>query len=73
MYYHNMAWRYLGKDAINKNTKPVSWVPREREQKMVSFQVDPEFHDKLKEFAESSGLKISQLCRYALAREMNSM
>ena len=40
---------------------------------MVSFQVDPEFHDRLKVFAESSGLKISQLCRYALAREMNSM
>ena len=73
MHYHNMAWKSLGKDAINKNTKPVSWVPRERGQKMVSFQVDPEFHDKLKEFAESSGLKTSQSCRYALAREMNGI
>ena len=55
------------------SSKPVECVPREQEKKMVSFQVDPEFHDRLKVFAESSGLKISQLCRYALAREMDSM
>ena len=68
-----MAWKSLGHDAVNKSTKPVEWIPREQEKKMVSFQVDPEFHDRLKVFAESSGLKISQLCRYALAREMDSM
>ena len=54
------------------SSKPVEWIPREQEKKMVSFQVDPEFHDRLKVFAESSGLKISQLCRYALAREIDS-
>ena len=68
-----MTWKSLGHDAVNKNIKPVEWIPREQEKKMVSFQVDPELHDRLKVFAESSGLKISQLCRYALAREMNSM
>ena len=68
-----MAWKSLEHDDVNKNTKPVEWIPREQEKKMVSFQVDPEFHDRLKVFAEPSGLKISQLCRYALAREMDSM
>ena len=38
---------------------------------MMSFQVDPEFHDRLKVFTEPLGLKISQLCHYALAREMD--
>ena len=40
---------------------------------MASFQVDPEFQDRSKVFAEFSILKISQLRRYALAREMDSM
>ena len=47
-------------------------VNKKKEKKVASFQVDPEFHDRLKVFAESSGLKISQLCRYALAREIDS-
>ena len=40
---------------------------------MISIQVNPEFHDRLKVFAKSSGLKISRICRYAHAREMDSM
>ena len=40
---------------------------------MMSFQADPEFHDRLKVFAECLGPKLSQLCRYALAREMDCM
>ena len=67
-----MPWNSLGRDAINKNTKPVEWLPREQDKKMLSFQVDPEFHEKVKAFAKSSGLKVSQLCRYALAREINN-
>ena len=41
--------------------------------KVTSFQVDPEFQDRSKVFAESSGLQISPLRRFALAREADSM
>jgi len=65
-----VAWKSLGKDAVNKNTKPVSWEAREVDKKMVSFQAEYEFYERIKEHAEHHGLKLSQFIRYAVSKEM---
>lgn len=67
-----MAYKSLGRDAVNKNTKPIQFIPREKDDKMVSFTMPYHQYEKLKEYASSNGLKVSQLCRYALSKEMNS-
>ena len=62
--------RSTGKDAVNKNTKPIQFIPRERDERIMTFKCSPEFHEKVKEYAKESDIKVSQLCRIALAEMM---
>ena len=67
-----MGWKSLGHDAVNSTTKKLEFEAREPENKMMAFAVEPEFYEKVKSYAKDNGLKMSQLCRYALAKEMRS-
>lgn len=67
-----MAWKSLGKDAVNKNTKPIQFIPREADDKLVQCRVTPAFHEKLQQYCEEHQIKMSQFVRYALSRTMNS-
>ena len=62
-----MAYRSLG------GAKPPEFIPREREQVMIGCNVDPEFHDKLKDYCSENQIKLSQLIRFSLSRAMQTM
>ena len=49
-----MAYRSLG------GAKPQEFIPKEREQAMIRCNVDPEFHDKLKNDCSENQIKLSQ-------------
>ena len=52
--------------------KPVHWIPRECEEKMVSAKFHPDFHAKVKAYCDTHQMKISQLIRYAVAKEIEN-
>jgi len=54
-------------------TKPLTFIPRERNQIMVGCYVDPDFHDTVKDFCSDNQIKLSQFIRFALARAMSTM
>jgi len=65
-----MAWRSLGRDAVNKNTKPLDWIDRESPGKLINCRVTPEFHQEIQDYCKKSHIKVSQLKRLLLAREI---
>lgn len=67
-----MAYRSLGKDAPgrDRNTS-VQFEPRPAEDCLVTCRLQPEFHDKLKTYCSDNHIKMSQLVRYLLAKEVN--
>ena len=50
----------------------LEWVGRSGERRQISASLDPLFHDEVVAYADSVGLKVAQLIRYALAREVRS-
>lgn len=65
-----MAWKSLGKDAVNRNTKPIEWTGRKREKATIVTNVEYEFREKLKKYCEKTQITQSSLIRYLIAREM---
>ena len=67
-----MGWKSLGKDAPGKGrtTSLQFEVREERDKKIVSFQADTEWLERLTEFCKETGLKRSQFLRYAAMKEM---
>lgn len=52
--------------------KPVQWIPREPDNKTLSFAVDAQLHETIKSYCKESGLKMSQFLRYAALKEIKS-
>jgi hypothetical protein len=50
----------------------LEWVGRPRDRRQISATIDPAFHDEVVAYANSVELKLTQLIRYALAREIRS-
>lgn len=48
----------------------LEWVGRCGDRRQISVSLDPLFHDEVVAYADSVGLKVTQLIRYALAREV---
>ena len=65
-----MSWRSLGRDAVNKNIKPLDWIDRESTDKLINCRVTPEFHQEIQDYCKKSLIKVSQLMRLLLAREI---
>lgn len=51
----------------------VQWIPRDREEMMVSVALHPDFHSRVKEYCAVHQMKISQLIRYAVAKEIQGV
>ena len=51
---------------------PVQWIPREEKDKTITFAVDPDFHAAIHAYCKESKIKVSQLCRFAVARALRS-
>ena len=65
-----MAWKSLGKDAVNKNTRSLEWLDRTTPHKLISFRVDPAFHEAIQEYCRNNYISQSELCRYLISREI---
>ena len=59
-----------GRDAVRRGTKPVQWIPRPAQDKVVSFKMEPEFYKEVKLYCDENQIKFSQLMRYLLAKEL---
>ena len=59
-----------GRDAVNRNTKPIEWLDRESTDKLINCRVTQEFHQEIQDYCKKSHIKVSQLMRLLLAREI---
>ena len=46
------------------------FIPRERTNKRVAAEVEPEFYDRINEYCKENQIRVSQFVRYALSRAM---
>ena len=67
-----MAWKSLGRDAVNRNTRHLAWIDRETPHKLLSCRKSPEFHEEIKKYCEECEIQASALIRLLLAREIKS-
>ena len=63
-----MAYRSLGRDAVNKDTKPLEWLERKSDKKNFLWTLEPSFLEHLKEVAKDRQTSVSQMLRYEMAR-----
>lgn len=64
-----MAYRSLGRDAVNKSTKPIEWLERDGGNKHFNWMVEPDFLAHLKEVAKDRQTNVSAMLRYVMAVE----
>ena len=64
-----MAYRSLGRDSVNSNTKPVEGKERERKGNAFQLVLEPDFLTHLKEVAKDRQTSVSQMLRYVMAVE----
>ncbi len=57
---------------VHSTENSLEWVGRSGERRHISASLDPAFHDEVVAYADSVGLKVAQLIRYTLAREIRS-
>ena len=50
--------------------KPVHWIPRERDVKLLGAKVDADFHEQVMTFCEEHNISFSSWMRYVLSQEM---
>ena len=65
-----MGWKSLGKDAVNKNTKPIQFIPQPTKSKNVTSAFPPDLHEELMDYCTSRRLSAAQLIRFLVAREL---
>ena len=67
-----MGYRSLSKDipGRGRNTS-VQFEPRPPDDCLVTCRLQPDFHQKLKTYCSDYHIKMSQLDRYLLAKEVN--
>ena len=68
-----MGWKSLGRDAVNRNTKPLQFEARIPDTVNISCAIEHSFYEEIKEYCESNQIKLSQLMRYAISKEMKSI
>ena len=54
----------------HQNPKPVEWLDRPRDKRVISFHVDPDFYDEVEVYCKRNEIRISQLGRFLFAREV---
>jgi hypothetical protein len=55
---------------VHSAENSIEWVGRSRERRLISATLDPVLYDEVVAYADSVGLKVTQLIRYSLAREI---